>query len=569
MDGRPEYIGSIRDQTERQRMRAMLAHTDKLASIGLLSAGVAHEINNPLAYVLNNLAVLQREAKGLLDLVRLYESSRASLERADPECLGRIEELEGEIDWPYIRDNLDAMIDRTRTGVKRVASIVEKMRGLARTSPPQWESVSLAELVENTLEIMRGRLKHQRVEVVVNIQDVTRIDCVPDQIGQVLLNLLINALQAIESTGRQEGGRIEVEGGQGPLGRDLGAGQRPGDRAGTPGTAVRPVLHDQARGRGDRPGAGDQPRDHHRPRRPHRGREPARGGDLLPDPPAPTPQSRPGRRREFLDSRSASRMTKRESHARIKNLGARMKAAGPSHGGSSGPGPRYEDGIRMARPPARLPNPRPPQDPRTLKEPLARNMSQTKHCLLIVDDEPNVCDSVHDLLRREFRVLKAHSAEEGYQLMQQEEVHIVMSDQRMPQISGVELLTKLKARYPQAVRMLFTGFADLESVIAAINQGHIFQFLRKPWQPEELPVRGPAGRRRIRSSGDGAREREQLLEEIDGLKTRLSSLESEVRDLSETHGGRRTFPRGPQAGRVLVQPDLVQNRQRNAKPQDG
>ena len=81
MNGRTQYIGSIRDQTERQRMRAMLAHTDKLASIGLLSAGVAHEINNPLAYVQNNLAVLQRETKGLLDLVKLYESSFGVLER--------------------------------------------------------------------------------------------------------------------------------------------------------------------------------------------------------------------------------------------------------------------------------------------------------------------------------------------------------------------------------------------------------------------------------------------------------------------------------------------------------
>ena len=132
MNGRTQYIGSIRDQTERQRMRAMLAHTDKLASIGLLSAGVAHEINNPLAYVQNNLAVLQRDTKGLLDMVKLYELSFGLLERSDPEAGRRIEELAEEIDWPYIRDNLDQMIDRTRTGVKRVASIVEKMRGLAR-----------------------------------------------------------------------------------------------------------------------------------------------------------------------------------------------------------------------------------------------------------------------------------------------------------------------------------------------------------------------------------------------------------------------------------------------------
>ena len=107
-------------------------------------------------------------------------------------------------------------------------------------------------------------------------------------------------------------------------------------------------------------------------------------------------------------------------------------------------------------------------------------MSRTqKHCLLVVDDEPDVCDSVHDLLRREFRVLKAQSAADGYRLMQENEVHIIMSDQRMPRITGVELLTKARVGHPQAVRMLFTGYTDLESIIAAINHGHIFRFLKK------------------------------------------------------------------------------------------
>jgi response regulator RpfG family c-di-GMP phosphodiesterase len=158
-------------------------------------------------------------------------------------------------------------------------------------------------------------------------------------------------------------------------------------------------------------------------------------------------------------------------------------------------------------------------------------MPKPKHCLLIVDDEPNVCDSVHDLLRRDFRVLKAHSAEEGYRLMQQEEVHIVMSDQRMPQISGVELLTKVKTRYPHAVRMLFTGFADLESVITAINQGHVFQFVRKPWQPEDLLMAVQQAAEEYDRLERVALEREQLLEEINGLKSRLSSLEHEVHRL--------------------------------------
>jgi response regulator RpfG family c-di-GMP phosphodiesterase len=155
----------------------------------------------------------------------------------------------------------------------------------------------------------------------------------------------------------------------------------------------------------------------------------------------------------------------------------------------------------------------------------------TKHCLLVVDDEPDVCDSVHDLLRREFRVLKATTPQEGYRLMQEEEVHIIMTDQRMPQVTGVEFLARAKAKRPQAVRMLFTGYADLESIIAAINQGHIFQFLKKPWQPEELQAavrQAAAEYDRLISDGE---ESERLREVIDNLQRRLSSLEEEVRRL--------------------------------------
>ena len=157
--------------------------------------------------------------------------------------------------------------------------------------------------------------------------------------------------------------------------------------------------------------------------------------------------------------------------------------------------------------------------------------SVSKHCLLVVDDEPDVCDSVHDLLRREFRVLKAHSAQEGIEVMRNEEVHIIMTDQRMPQITGVELLTKIKARNPNAVRMLFTGYADLESIIAAINQGHIYQFLRKPWQPEDLQnaVRQAAIEyERLISQADQA---ENLLSVIASLQQRVDNLEQEVKRL--------------------------------------
>lgn len=158
-------------------------------------------------------------------------------------------------------------------------------------------------------------------------------------------------------------------------------------------------------------------------------------------------------------------------------------------------------------------------------------MPIARHCVLIVDDEPDVCDSVQNLLRREFRVLKANSAEQGYRIMQEEEVHIVMSDQRMPQITGIEMLTKLKARHPHAIRMLFTGFAELESIISAINQGHIFQFLKKPWQPEELLAAVRQAALEYDNLETLAVEREQLLDEVSALKSRVSALEIEVQRL--------------------------------------
>ena len=160
-----------------------------------------------------------------------------------------------------------------------------------------------------------------------------------------------------------------------------------------------------------------------------------------------------------------------------------------------------------------------------------------KSPILIVDDEPDVCDSVHDLLRREFRVLKAHSGAEGYRIMQEEEVHIIMTDQRMPQVSGVELLTKVKAKNPQAVRMLFTGYADLESIIAAINQGHVYQFLKKPWQPDDL----------LHAVRQAAVEYERLVAdsnlsqvlqaEFESLQGRVEALEAEVRRLGGAEAG--------------------------------
>ena len=156
-----------------------------------------------------------------------------------------------------------------------------------------------------------------------------------------------------------------------------------------------------------------------------------------------------------------------------------------------------------------------------------------KHTLLVVDDEPDVCDSVHDLLRREFKVLRARNADEGIKLMRENVIHIVMTDQRMPKVSGVELLTQVRQGHPQAVRMLFTGYSDLDSIISAINQGHIFRFLKKPWQPAELEEAVREAAQEYDRLIDQADEMARLRQELKLLHDRVEVLEDEVRRLGK------------------------------------
>jgi signal transduction histidine kinase len=109
-----------------------------------------------------------------------------------------------------------------------------------------------------------------------------------------------------------------------------------------------------------------------------------------------------------------------------------------------------------------------------------------KPCLLVVDDEPDLVQSVKDLLRFDYRVLGTTRASEGLEIMQREPVQIVMSDQRMPEMTGVELLRRVKEMHPATIRLLFTAYSDLTAVIDAINQGSVYRYISKPFEFEDL-----------------------------------------------------------------------------------
>jgi len=107
--------------------------------------------------------------------------------------------------------------------------------------------------------------------------------------------------------------------------------------------------------------------------------------------------------------------------------------------------------------------------------------------LLLVDDEENMISSLKRLLRREgYRILTAGGGAEGLEILANHRVDVIVSDQRMPQMTGVEFLRQVKTMYPDTVRIVLSGYTELQSITDAINEGAIYKFLTKPWDDEQL-----------------------------------------------------------------------------------
>jgi len=109
-----------------------------------------------------------------------------------------------------------------------------------------------------------------------------------------------------------------------------------------------------------------------------------------------------------------------------------------------------------------------------------------KHSILCVDDEADNVDALERLFRRKYKVLKATSGEAGLKHLTTNKISVIISDQKMPGLSGVEFLAESIKTHPNAIRILLTGYTDIESVIAAINSGHIYRYVTKPWDPVDL-----------------------------------------------------------------------------------
>jgi len=141
------------------------------------------------------------------------------------------------------------------------------------------------------------------------------------------------------------------------------------------------------------------------------------------------------------------------------------------------------------------------------------------HKILIVDDEKENLLALQRTLRAIAHIYLANSAQEALSILKQEKISVIITDQRMPEMSGVELLKKTYKEYPMIVRIILTGYTDIEELIQAINAAHIYRYLTKPWNNEELKF-----------IAKQALERFELQAENVGLNTDLKTKNKELHE---------------------------------------
>ncbi len=116
-------------------------------------------------------------------------------------------------------------------------------------------------------------------------------------------------------------------------------------------------------------------------------------------------------------------------------------------------------------------------------------MKAGKHTVLLVDDEENILNSLRRMLRKEpYQLFTSSSAREAFKILRTNKVHLIISDNRMPGTDGIDFLAKVKEKYPDAIRIILTGYTDVDAITESINKGHIYKFFLKPWNDDNLKL---------------------------------------------------------------------------------
>jgi PAS domain S-box-containing protein len=206
--GNLKCVATVEDITEQKKFQLQLLQSEKMASIGQLAAGVAHEINNPTAFVSSNLKTMSEYVKDLIRLIREYTKLKDNLNSAInttkcPHLVSQIQtigEMESKIDIDYILDDISLLIEESREGTGRIKKIVQDLKNFAHPGDQKMKAVNINECIESTLNVVWNEIKY-KATVERDYGDLPLVECNSQQLNQVFMNILVNAAQAIEHQG--------------------------------------------------------------------------------------------------------------------------------------------------------------------------------------------------------------------------------------------------------------------------------------------------------------------------------------------------------------------------------